>query len=151
MLHVVIRLLIVCLSLWVCCAPIKALPLAQLNQSASSQDGLFIFVSFSMKEAALKALYRDAQSKNAILVLRGLQDNSFKKTAETLKGLGIRVQINPKLFEKYRIQSVPTFVSVQKNQVHTLSGHVSLDYVLACFKSDTAISPHFNNLTEKSE
>ncbi len=110
--------------------------LSHSDSELQQKSPLFIFVSLSMPEAALKSLYREAQAKGAVLVLRGLQDHSIKKTAETLKRLEVSVQINPELFQQYHIESVPTFVWVQKNEVHTLRGHVSLEYAQSQFLED---------------
>ncbi len=113
----------------------QTLPASTRLSPIQQPQALFIFVSLSMGEAALKALYEEAQAHGAILVLRGLaDDNSFKKTVQTLQRLEISVQINPKLFERYQVQRVPTFVSLNAHEVHTLVGHVSLGYALSRFK-----------------
>ena len=97
---------------------------------------LFVFVSLSMGDAALKSLYQEAQDYGALLVLRGLEDNSFKKTAETLQRLSISVQIEPELFERYQVKRVPTFVYLRPQKVHILAGHTSLHYALSRFKAE---------------
>jgi type-F conjugative transfer system pilin assembly protein TrbC len=97
---------------------------------------LFVFVSLSMGDAALKSLYQEAQDYGALLVLRGLEDNSFKKTAETLQRLSISVQIEPELFQRYQVQRVPTFVYLRPQKVHILAGHTSLHYALSRFKAE---------------
>lgn len=81
-----------------------------------------------MPEASLQALYQETQASNlkAYLVLRGLQDGSIRKTAETLKRLKIAVQIDPSLFERYAITVVPTFVWIRGSEVHRVSGHLRL-------------------------
>lgn len=114
----------------------EELCLSHGDSEPAQKSSLFIFISLSMPAAALKTLYEEAQAKGAVLVLRGLQDHSLKKTAETLKRLEMSVQIDPLLFQKYHIESVPTFVWVQKNKVHTLMGHVSLAYALSQFEED---------------
>ena len=112
----------------------------QLKQIATGPiqqpQALFIFVSLSMGDAALKSLYQEAQDYGAVLVLRGLEDNSFKKTAETLQRLAIHVQIDPELFERYQVQRVPTFVYLRRQKVHILAGHTSLHYALSRFKAE---------------
>lgn len=101
-------------------------------------DQTFIFVSLSMPEASLKSLYFEAEKEGAVLVLRGLKDNSFKKTAEFIQSLGIGVQIDPTLFEKYAIESVPTFVKMNstEDEQDRISGNISLRYALQRFKED---------------
>lgn len=111
-----------------------------LESGSESQEPhrykLFVFVSLSMGEAALKSLYQEAQDYGAILVLRGLEDNSLKKTTETLQRLEISVQIDPELFKHYEVQRVPTFVYLRPQKVHILAGHTSLHYALSRFKAE---------------
>ena len=102
--------------------------------SKKASHPLLIFVSLSMPEASLKSLYQEAESLGAVLVLRGLQDHSFKKTASTLKRLGIAVQIDPTLFTRHEVRQVPTFIGLYSEGVHRLSGNVSLSYVIEQFE-----------------
>ncbi len=96
---------------------------------------LYVFISFSMPEAALKALLQDAPKHQAILVLNGLIEDSFVKTANKLKDLGEQsgeIQIHPELFERYQIKNVPTFLLLKdEEEVARLQGNVSLDYGLS--------------------
>jgi type-F conjugative transfer system pilin assembly protein TrbC len=102
--------------------------------SKKASHPLVIFVSLSMPEASLQSLYQEALEKGAVLVLRGLQDDSFKKTGATLQRLGIALQIDPTLFKRYEVQQVPTFIGLYPEAVHRLSGHVSLAYVIEQFE-----------------
>ncbi len=102
--------------------------------SKKASRPILIFVSLSMPEASLKSLYQEAESLGAVLVLRGLQDHSFKKTASTLKRLGIAVQIDPTLFTRHEVRQVPTFIGLYSEGVHRLSGNVSLSYVIEQFE-----------------
>jgi conjugal transfer pilus assembly protein TrbC len=131
LLHVV-RLIF---SLLLCglAAPIQAT--VALPTEKHAQEQRLIFVSLSMPQATLKALFDEAEAQGAVLVLRGLIDNSFKKTAEKLQEFGIALQIDPLLFKKHEIQRVPTFVWVTETQSHRLVGNVSLAYALAQFKA----------------
>lgn len=105
-----------------------------LANTEKKPEQLLIFVSLGMPKTTLKALYREAQAQGAVLVLRGLQNNSFKKTTQTLQQLGIALQIDPLLFQKYQIKAVPAFVWVTDAETHTLSGNVSLSHALSQFK-----------------
>jgi hypothetical protein len=100
----------------------------KLKQGEEHQ--LFVFVSFSMPEASLKSLAKDATKYNAVLVMRGLFEDSFVKTANKLKDLGIGVDINPELFEEHQITAVPTFVALQSGKpTWRLKGNVTLGFV----------------------
>lgn len=95
-----------------------------------NKDQLLVFVSFSMPEASLKSLAQDATKYNAVLVMRGLFEDSFVKTANKLKDLKIGVDINPELFEEHQIRSVPTFVALQSGKpTWRLKGNVTLGFV----------------------
>lgn len=105
-----------------------------------SKDQILVFVSFSMPEASIKALLTDSQDKNVVLVLRGLVEDSFVKTAQKLKELDpgdlkSGLEINPELFDEYAIKAVPTFVKIKDERVVArLRGNVSLSYALDAFK-----------------
>jgi hypothetical protein len=65
---------------------------------------IYIFVSFSMNDAALRAYYKDASKLGATLVIRGLVDNSFNATKDKLSQLNISCDIDPELFTKYAVK-----------------------------------------------
>ena len=100
--------------------------LARLEQETERK--FLIFVSFSMPKSALQALYADAKNQQAVLVLRGLKDGSFKATAEYLKALEISVRIDPESFKKYQISRVPTIVALRDNEFDSISGNISFQY-----------------------
>lgn len=95
---------------------------------------ILLFVSLSISEASLKSLAQEAQKHNAVLLMRGLHEDSFAKTAVKLKDLDLSVEIHPELFEKYQITSVPTFIEFKDNEpVERLSGNVSLSFCRSKF------------------
>ncbi len=103
------------------------------QKKQNPQDKVFVFVSFSIPEASLKRLAQEARKHHAVLVMRGLYQDSFVKTIQKLQDIG--VDINPQLFERYNITSVPTFVAVKEDRVvHRLSGNVSLAFCLEKFQ-----------------
>jgi conjugal transfer pilus assembly protein TrbC len=110
-----------------------------LDKIAPSNSELIVFVSFSLGDATLKKLFQDVSKVGGRLVLRGLYKNSFRRTQQKIKDLGIVVDIDPPLFEKFQIQQVPTFVLALSSQGETipehdiLKGNVSLSYALEQF------------------
>ncbi len=116
-----------------------------LDKIASFNSELLVFVSFSLGEATLKKLFQDVSKVGGRLVLRGLYKNSFRLTQEKIKDLGIVVEIDPPLFEKFQIQQVPTFILALSSQGETvldhdvLKGNVSLSYVLEQFVKEGSI------------
>ena len=102
------------------------------SNQTDTKNKYLIFVSFSMPKESLKSLYFDSKNQSAILVMRGLKDLSFKKTASELQALKIAVQIDPNLFKEYQVTQVPTIVSLlEHNNFNAISGNVSFEYAKA--------------------
>ncbi|KJV73980.1 type-F conjugative transfer system pilin assembly family protein [Orientia tsutsugamushi str. TA716] len=84
------------------------------------QQKTFIFVSFSMSDEALKSyllnLKAESQKAGAQLVMRGLINNSFTQTKNKTMELGISFDIDPCLFEQYKIDVVPVIVIDDKKE-----------------------------------
>lgn len=103
---------------------------------------IYVFVSFSMPTQSLNALLKEAPHHNAVLVLRGLKNNSFKETAHILQEFYANqkediagFEINPELFEKYNITHVPVFFNTSNHK--RLSGNVTLSYASLKLKEET--------------
>ena len=95
-------------------------------------NGILVFVSFSMPKTSLIELNRQAQKYNATLIMRGIYKNSFSEMRKKILDIspdGLSINIDPKAFEQYNVKQVPTFVLVKKNkEINRLSGNVSLAY-----------------------
>lgn len=107
-----------------------------------------IMVSFSMPSTSLVRLAEQARRAGGLLVLNGLKDGSLTVTAQavhqTFGNLGAPLQIDPRLFTRYAVSAVPTFVLLTANVNERscltgacpadgyakASGDVSLDYAL---------------------
>jgi len=109
------------------------------------QTQILVFVSFSMPEASLKSLAQETQRNasqrvstqkhHATLVMRGLYQDSFVKTAQKLQEIGMAADIHPDLFEAHHITSVPTFVFIKDGHpLCNLKGNVTLDFVARKFE-----------------
>ncbi|MEI8321217.1 MAG: type-F conjugative transfer system pilin assembly protein TrbC [Alphaproteobacteria bacterium] len=116
----------------------------------SEGSPLLIFVSFSLGDATLKKLYGQAQKIGSRLVMQGLYKNSFRETQSKIRSLGIVVDIDPTLFEKFSVKEVPVFVLmteetplVTNGESHpsydVLKGNVSLNYALEEFLENGSI------------
>ncbi|SPR07746.1 TrbC family F-type conjugative pilus assembly protein [Orientia tsutsugamushi] len=99
----------------------------------------FIFVSFSMSDEALKSYFADSQKAGAQLVMRGLINNSFTQTKNKTMELGISFDIDPSLFEKYKVDVVLVIVIDDKKRGLTkkLTGHISLAVALEIMNENT--------------
>ncbi|WP_342259397.1 type-F conjugative transfer system pilin assembly protein TrbC [Candidatus Tisiphia endosymbiont of Metellina segmentata] len=99
--------------------------LSSTNALAKAQT--YIFVSFSMPDTALKSYFIEAEQASAILVMRGLKNNSFLQTKAKADELAISFNIDPNLFEQYQITSVPVIiVDNGQGRVKKLTGHIAL-------------------------
>jgi len=92
---------------------------------------LIAFVSFSMPEDSLKAILEQVDRVGGTVLLRGLVNNSFKDTATVVARLveehGTGFGVDPKLFAKYDINTVPAFVVPNgETSFDKISGNISL-------------------------
>jgi conjugal transfer pilus assembly protein TrbC len=89
-----------------------------------------------MPNAALKAYFEDAETVGARLVVRGLYKDSFEETRQKVQELEIAYDIDPDLFEKYEISSVPTIVKDEGRDIKKVSGHITLKSALEIFSKE---------------
>jgi conjugal transfer pilus assembly protein TrbC len=89
-----------------------------------------------MPDAALKAYYDDAQTLGARLIVRGLYKDSFEETRQKVQGLELAYDIDPNLFEKYEISSVPAIVEDDGKNIKKVSGHLTLKAALELFAKE---------------
>ncbi|WP_010303974.1 type-F conjugative transfer system pilin assembly protein TrbC [Candidatus Odyssella thessalonicensis] len=105
--------------------------LSERQMVKQNSEQILVFVSFSMPDASLKALAHSAALQPVTLVLRGLIENSFKKTGEKVKDLNTALDINPQAFEDYHVTQVPTFILVRHGkEVARLSGNVTVEFAV---------------------
>ncbi len=107
--------------------------------SVKPEPGMYIFVSFSMKDEALRAYFKEAQIYGATLVMRGFVDkssdaatmNRFAATKNRIEKARINVQINPNLFEQINVLKVPVIAVVDDmGNIKKISGHITLQKAL---------------------
>ena len=109
-------------------------------EQKDNQAKLYVFVSFSMPQNSMKALIEQARRVNATLVFSGIYESSLKKTTAKLLELderGVNAIIDPALFKRHQIQSVPTFLLMHADAcqdcstfVDKMIGNVPLEYFL---------------------
>lgn len=87
-----------------------------------------VFVSASMPLAALKNLAHQARKEGAVLVIRGFIKGTLKDTANLVDEINFPLEIDPKLFEKYQVQHVPTLMVYEKNIWHKVTGNVEIRF-----------------------
>ncbi|AIL12616.1 hypothetical protein IM40_02275 [Candidatus Paracaedimonas acanthamoebae] len=108
----------------------------KLSMPEEKTPTVLVFASFSMPQATIKKLASDLKKIGGALVIQGLIKNSFKETALTLQKLGEDVLLDPTLFEKFNVTSVPTFIIFEGDLkddhfiYDRLAGNVSLRFAL---------------------
>ena len=104
--------------------------LNERKKTVDQSENFYVFVSWSMPFLSLKMLAQEACTQKAILVFRGLKEDSFIKTASHFKELGEGAIIDPLLFREHNINSVPIFVKSSKNFSIMLKGNVTLSFAM---------------------
>lgn len=128
-----------------------ALPQSLMAPMTASAQ-LRIFVTLSMPQASLRQLVDQASRAGAVLVLRGLKDQSMMQTLATVRDLigdqPLAWLIDPQAFVRFGVRQAPTFVLVVNeigpanaelacgsgrpvpDSFVSVAGDVSLDYAL---------------------
>ncbi|MCE2692576.1 MAG: type-F conjugative transfer system pilin assembly protein TrbC [Rubrivivax sp.] len=112
------------------------------------EPALRIFVTLDMPQGSLRRLVDQAERAGAVLVLRGLKNQSMRQTVAAVSDLlGERKAgwvIDPEAFERHGVEAAPTFLLTMGEDAPTcsattctvprpfvsVSGDVSLDYAL---------------------
>ena len=106
------------------------------SSTQREQPVLRVFVTLDMPAASLKALADQAARSGAVLVLRGLKDNSMRATLAAVQALigerKIAWQIDPEAFKHFGVERAPTFVLLTSSAASfvAVAGDVSIDYAL---------------------
>ncbi len=81
----------------------------------------YMFASFSLSDTHLRQMMDYAKTYNGVIVFRGIENNSFKKTAEHIQSLAkegeeASIIIDPTLFKEFQITQVPSYVLAKRGQ-----------------------------------
>jgi conjugal transfer pilus assembly protein TrbC len=122
---------------------------ATVTPSTAQPPALRIFVTLDMPEGSLRRLVDQAERAGAVLVLRGLKNQSMRQTVAAVRELlGQRRAgwvIDPEAFEHHGVEAAPTFLLTTGGDTPpcsattctvprpfvSVSGDVSLDHALA--------------------
>ena len=134
-------------------------------ESKEEPDDLVVFVSLSMPKESLRALAEQSSRYGAVMVFRGLKDNSLKATMFAMKDIignnhKVNMQINPVVFSKLDVKQVPTFAVIKGRNIAegdsqacappsaymSVAGDVPLGYALG--KLAEASPPEFARIAE---
>lgn len=108
------------------------------KENAASQ--IIVFVTLSMSDDSLKTYAHDLQKINGRLVIRGLVEDSLPKTKARLEKLGIAIDIDPPMFDKFNIEMAPVIIHARLSKgeyvlddFDRITGQVSLHYAIDKF------------------
>lgn len=117
---------------------------SNMNPDSRYKTKLLVFISFSMPDEAIKELLIETQKYDAGLIIQGLKDDSFDETVKKISGLIEKagnvggIQIDPSLFNKYKVNEVPTYILKENTsydaKYDSLVGASGISHALEIFK-----------------
>ena len=121
------------------------------DMSFNINGNLIAFVSLSMPEKNLHQIASEVAKYDGVLVLRGLKDNSFKKTAKILQPIindtKISFNIDPETFKEYNITQVPSYVLEDHEGNHDkMIGNVTIPYFLEQIRTNGDTKTSLENI-----
>jgi conjugal transfer pilus assembly protein TrbC len=122
------------------------------TELAQREEGFLIFISLSMPAESLNRLVDQAIRFNAPLVIRGTINDSLAatvaKVTAILNNREAEIQIDPRLFTRFNIASVPAFVAISPvtGKSGTVMGDVSATYALEAMERSM---PHVANYAKQ--
>ncbi|EDK0209554.1 type-F conjugative transfer system pilin assembly protein TrbC [Salmonella enterica] len=107
----------------------------QSSQTEKPASGAVYFVSFSIPEEGLKRMLGETRRYGIPATLRGMLNNDLKATANAVlslvkDGATDGVQIDPTLFPKYDIRSVPSLVVYCSQGYDVIRGNLRVKQAL---------------------
>ncbi|EDX5729906.1 type-F conjugative transfer system pilin assembly protein TrbC [Salmonella enterica] len=107
----------------------------QSSQTEKPASGAVYFVSFSIPEEGLKSMLGETRRYGIPATLRGMLNNDLKATANAVlslvkDGATDGVQIDPTLFSKYDIRSVPSLVVYCSQGYDVVRGNLRIKQAL---------------------
>jgi len=105
------------------------------NPTPNVEPSLQVCMSFSVPTQVWKDLNEDLIRHQGVFVVRGLPNNSFQAFAQKVlefrkHGITAPIRMDPKLFERLKVHQVPLFVVKKQDETHTVSGTVTIPYVI---------------------
>lgn len=105
------------------------------------KDGVYLLLSFSLPEHTLKEYFRESSKYGIPICLRGLVDNSFKKTRERILQLMLDehqkpddsaltgLVIDPVIYQRAGVNEVPALVVVEGEHYQSVVGTASIQHL----------------------
>jgi len=106
-------------------------------EAIDTRLGTFIFISSSMRDSEIRSALAHAVTSNAEVIVRGVQpgesiDQSFRLwfTLADAAGVEPEVRLDPELFKRFDVQSVPTIVHTTDAGVARVSGMANAQWLI---------------------
>jgi conjugal transfer pilus assembly protein TraW len=123
--------------------------LPQTPKNPVTRDGIFLFVSWSIPDADLKTLMKQAHLLGATVVFRGMVEESWRKTVERTKAVAVELgaetpatTIDPILFRTVGVTVVPALAIVRDKDALVVTGSSPLRHLLtAMVREDASVRP----------
>ena len=99
--------------------------------NSEKKNGIYYFVSFSMRDEAINEIMTLSQYYSIPVFINGLVNNSMKDTTvKFVKLFGEKTEygigIDPTLFQKYNITSVPSLIIECDSKYDKISGNIPI-------------------------
>lgn len=99
---------------------LKKLMKNNYSENELEDRNLYVFISSSMPKMLLRDYYQQAKNYKATLVLKGLPKGSFRELGEFVMDISklggdVPIIIDDESFDRFRIDSVPSFVLYQQD------------------------------------
>ena len=116
----------------------SSMPFMENTHSDICKNKLLVFASFSLPAESWKEHSHTLQKLEGSFILRGLPSNSFSDLSKKMKDLRKKevlanIDIDPELFEKYNIDSIPTIVLIEDDKFDKVSGNIPIKSALKLF------------------
>lgn len=81
----------------------------------------YMFASFGLSDSLLRQMLDYAKIYNGVIVLKGIENNSFKQTAEHIQRLSkegeeAAIIIDPTLFKQFEVERVPAYILAKQEK-----------------------------------
>lgn len=81
----------------------------------------YMFASFGLSDSLLRQMLDYAKIYNGVIVLKGIENNSFKQTAEHVQRLSkegeeAAIIIDPTLFKQFEVERVPAYILAKQEK-----------------------------------
>lgn len=96
----------------------------KVNQKLFVSDekiNFYMFASLGLSDLLLRQMLDYAKTYNGVIVLRGIENNSFRQTADHIQSLArdgeeAAIIIDPTLFKQFQIRQVPSYVLAKEQK-----------------------------------